>query len=215
MRRAKRRDSRTEDGCRAALTSPRGLSAPPPGRAGLGAEARASVGSQGEDWGWRREHSLKGASAPQLAGRESGKNSAAAEETRDFFLSLCFLVREERGFRAPLKGAPETGASRSYQRRPQRRARDAKAAAAATKKPVCEHRSLSTPPLPGACAAHHCQGPVIQGQLSRENARCAECTACLGLLQRHDASAAAGSPRLHTHPSPGLSEPEAPNQLLL
>ena len=27
---------------------------------GLGAEARASVGSQGEDWGWRREHSLKG-----------------------------------------------------------------------------------------------------------------------------------------------------------
>ena len=47
-------------GRRAALTSPRGLSAPPPGRAGLGAEARASVGSQGEDWGWRREHSLKG-----------------------------------------------------------------------------------------------------------------------------------------------------------
>ena len=39
---------------------PRGFSAHPPGRAGLGAEARASVGSQGEDWGWRREHSLKG-----------------------------------------------------------------------------------------------------------------------------------------------------------
>ena len=60
VRRAKGRDSRTEDQCRAALTSPRGLSAPPPGRAGLGAEARVSVGSQGEDWGWRREHSLKG-----------------------------------------------------------------------------------------------------------------------------------------------------------
>ena len=30
------------------------------GRRGPGAEARASVGSQGEDWGWRREHSLKG-----------------------------------------------------------------------------------------------------------------------------------------------------------
>ena len=30
------------------------------GRRGLGAEARASVGPQGEDWGWRREHSLKG-----------------------------------------------------------------------------------------------------------------------------------------------------------
>ena len=26
----------------------------------LGAEARASVGSQGEDWGWRRKHNLKG-----------------------------------------------------------------------------------------------------------------------------------------------------------
>ena len=60
VRRAKRRGSRTETRRRAALTSLRGLSAQPPGRAGLGAEARASVGSQGEDWGWRREHSLKG-----------------------------------------------------------------------------------------------------------------------------------------------------------
>ena len=60
VRRAKRRDSRTEARHRAALTSPRGLSAHPPGRAGLGAEARASVRSQGEDRGWRNEHSLKG-----------------------------------------------------------------------------------------------------------------------------------------------------------
>ena len=60
VRRAKWRGSRMEDRCRPALTSLRGLSAHPPGRAGLGAEARASVGSQGEDWGWRREHSLKG-----------------------------------------------------------------------------------------------------------------------------------------------------------
>ena len=104
VRRVKRRDSSTEARCRAALTSPRGLSAPPLGRAGLGAEARASeVGSQGEDWGWRREHSLKGASAPQLAGRESGKRSAAAEQARDFFLPLCFAVRKERGFRAQSK----------------------------------------------------------------------------------------------------------------
>ena len=36
VRRAKRRDSRTENRCRAALTSPRGLSAHPPGRAGAG-----------------------------------------------------------------------------------------------------------------------------------------------------------------------------------
>ena len=109
VRRAKWRGSRTEDWCRPALTSPRGLSAPPPGRAGLGAEARASeVGSQGGDWGWLHENSLKGASVPQLAGRESGKRSGAAEEARGFFFPLCFLVREERGFRAPLKGAPES-----------------------------------------------------------------------------------------------------------
>ena len=36
VRRAKRRDSRTEDQCRAALTSPRGLSAHPTGWAGAG-----------------------------------------------------------------------------------------------------------------------------------------------------------------------------------
>ena len=60
VRRAQQRDSHTEDRCRAALTTPRGLSAHPPGWAGLGAEARAAVGSQGEDWGWGREHSLKG-----------------------------------------------------------------------------------------------------------------------------------------------------------
>ena len=78
VRRAKQRDSRTEAQRRAALTSPRGSSAQPPGRAGLGAEARASVGSQGEDWGWLLKHSLKGASVPELAGRESGKRSGAA-----------------------------------------------------------------------------------------------------------------------------------------
>ena len=59
---------------------------------------------------------------PQLDGRESRKKSGAAEETRDFFLPLCFLVREERGLRAPLKGAPEMGASHSDQHGPQRRA---------------------------------------------------------------------------------------------
>ena len=92
------------------------------GKWGLGAEALAWVGSHGEDWGWLREHSLRGASAPQLARRESGIKSGAAEEARDFFLPLCFLVREERGFRAQLNGAPETGVSCGYQSGPQRRA---------------------------------------------------------------------------------------------
>ena len=79
------------------------------------AETRASeVRSQGEDRGWLLEHSLKGASAPQLARTESGKKSGVAEEARDFFLPLCFLVHQERGLRAPLKGAPETGVSHGY-----------------------------------------------------------------------------------------------------
>ena len=75
-------------------------------RLGLGAEAPVSeVRSQGEDWGWLREHSLKGASAPRLAGRESGKRSGTAEEARDH----CFGVHEERRVRALPKQAPETG----------------------------------------------------------------------------------------------------------
>ena len=87
----------------------------------LGAGARSSeVRSQGEDWGWLREHSLKGASAPQLVGRESRKKFGATEEARDFFFPLCFLVCEERGLRAPLKGAPEMGVSHDYQHGPQR-----------------------------------------------------------------------------------------------
>ena len=46
---------------------------------GLGAEALASeVRSQGENWGWLCEHSLKGASGRRLAGKESGKKSGPA-----------------------------------------------------------------------------------------------------------------------------------------
>ena len=84
---------------------------------GLGAEAPAlEVRSQREDWGWLREHSLKGASVPQLARSVSTRRSGAAEEARDYSLPLSFVVHEERGFRATTKQAPEMGASRSYQR---------------------------------------------------------------------------------------------------
>ena len=39
-------------------------------RWGLGAESQPSeVRPQGDDWGWLHEHSLKGTSVPQLAGR--------------------------------------------------------------------------------------------------------------------------------------------------
>ena len=61
---------------------------------------------------------MKGASEPELAGRESRKKAGPAEETRD----NCFGVHKERGFRAPPKRAPETGASCSYQHRNQRQA---------------------------------------------------------------------------------------------
>ena len=52
------------------------------------------VRPQGEDWGWLLEDSLKGASAPQLARRESGEKSGLAGEARDH----CFRVCKERGF---------------------------------------------------------------------------------------------------------------------
>ena len=79
MQRAKWRDSRTEDQCRPAFTSPRGFLLTRRHGQGLGAEAWASeVRSQGEDWGWLREHSLKEASAPQLAGKEFGEKSGTA-----------------------------------------------------------------------------------------------------------------------------------------
>ena len=47
VQRAKQRDSRTEDRCQPALTTPRGLSAHPPGRAGGGWELRL--------WLWRSD----------------------------------------------------------------------------------------------------------------------------------------------------------------
>ena len=79
VQRAKQRDSHTEDWCRPACSSLRGLSAHQPSGWGLGAEALASeVRPQGEHWGWLREHSLKGATAPQLTGRESRKKSGIA-----------------------------------------------------------------------------------------------------------------------------------------
>ena len=61
------------------------------------------------------------------------------------------------------------------------------------------------PPLPGACAARHCQGPVIQGQPPQENTRRAS-----GWCNITLASAAAGSPRIRTPPSPRPERARAP-----
>ena len=80
----------------------------------VGAEAWASdFRSQGEDWGWLREHRLKGASAPQLARKESGKNSGPAEEARDH----CFGVQ---GDSEHCLNELEMGMSHGYQHRHQR-----------------------------------------------------------------------------------------------
>ena len=94
MRRAKRRDSHTEARRQAALTSPRGLSAPPPGRAGLGAEAQASVGSQGEAWGWQSEHSLKGLAHHSWLGGRPGKGLELPKRQETFsYLSVSWCAR--------------------------------------------------------------------------------------------------------------------------
>ena len=98
------------------------------------------VRPQGEDWGWLREDNLKGASAPQLARRETRNKSGPAEEARDHN----FRVHKEKGFllcvptdgRAPPKRVPETGASHSYHLAPQRQAWTATTATTATKNPV-------------------------------------------------------------------------------
>ena len=149
---------------------------------------------QGEAWGWLREHSLKGLVCHIWPGGSQGK-SLKLPKRQETFSCLPVSWCARRGDSERRLKELQTGTSRSYQRGPQRQARDAKAAAAATKKAVCKHRSPSTPPLLGACAARHCQGPVIQGQLPRENAW------RLRLLQRH---AGLCRRRLAPHPYPSL-----------
>ena len=92
VRRAKRRDSRTEARHQAALSSLRGSSAHLLGRAGLEAEARASVGSQGEDWGWRHEHSLTGLAHHSWLGGRPGKSLQLPKRQETYsclFVSRC------------------------------------------------------------------------------------------------------------------------------
>ena len=74
---------------------------------------------------------------------------------------------------------------------------------------------ISHPRPLGACAAPHCQGPMIQGELPRENTwHTSDC--CNVTL----ASATAGLPCIPIIttvplPPPGMSEPQPPNQPLL
>ena len=64
------------------------------GGQGLGAEARASVGSQGEDWGWRREHSLKGLAHHSWLGVRE-KVCSCRRGKRHFLASLFRGMQEE------------------------------------------------------------------------------------------------------------------------
>ena len=214
VRRAKRRDSCTEDQRWPTLTSPRGLSAHPPGRAGLGAEARASeVGSQGEDWGWRCEHSLKGASAPQLARTESRKKSGHAGEERD----LRFCTR--RGDSFPISSQKAEHCLHELQRWAQ--------ATAISSDPRDGHEMLRLLLLPprSLCAStgHYphlpswepVQPATARVPWSRENTWCT--WGCCNITL---ASAASGSPCIPVMttvplPSSSLSEQESCNQPLL
>ena len=136
-----------------------------PARVGEGWELRLRLQSSDprERTGVDCVKTPEGVTAPQLARRESRGKSGTAKEAKDH----SFRVREERAFlphvltetRAPPKLAPEMGTSHGYQLGPQRWARNAKAATAATKNPVCKHRSLSTMCPTGTCAACHARVP--------------------------------------------------------
>ena len=86
-----------------------------------------------------------------LAGRESGKKSAAAEEARDFFFPLDVSRRARRGDAERRLNKLETGASRSYQRGPQRRARAA--AISADPRDGQQTLRLLLPPPRSLCAS--------------------------------------------------------------
>ena len=205
VQRAKQRDFHTEDRWRPALTSLRCLSAHLPGQMGAGSWGSGfGVQTPRRGWGWLCEHSLKGASSSQLAGREYRKKSGPAREARDHCLRVCkegtFLIRVPTDDRGTPKWAPEMGMSCGYHLGPQRRAWTTTAATTATKDPVCKYRSLPTPsrilcntPLPGFCDS----GTTSSG----------EHMACLKLLQRHTRLCCC---RLATHSNYDYHTPPSP-----
>ena len=189
---------------------------------GLGDEAWASeVGSQGEDWGWQREHILKGATAPQLAGRESGKNSGPTKR-QETIVSGC--VR--RGDSFPVCPQKAEHHLNKLQRLERAMAisldtRDRHEMLRLLLQPsriLCSstgHNSHAPPtPRPGSLCSTPLPGSHDPGTNSP-----GEHTACLRLLQHH---ASLCHCRLIPHsnynyripPSPALSEPESPNQPL-
>ena len=210
VRRAKWRDSRTEARRRAALTSPRGLSAHPPGQAGLGAEARASVGSQGEDWGWLCEHSLKELAHHSWLGGRPGKSLQLPKRQETF--SCLFVSRRTR-----------RGDSESRLKELQRRARAA--AISVGPRDGRETLRLLLPPPKSLCATtghspHRLSREPVQAATARVPGSGDNFPG-----RTHGAPQAAATSRQPLPPQarptsvplppPGLSEPEPPKQLLL
>ena len=173
------------------------------GGRGLGAEGRASVGSQGEDWGWRSEHSLKGLAHHSKPGGSLGKRLQLPK--RQETVSCLFVSRCAR-----------RGDSECHLHELQRRAR---AAAIST-----DHRDghetlrLLLPPRRTLCAStghypHRPSWEPVQPTTakllwSRDNfprrthgAPHAAATSRLRLLQRH---AGLCRRRLAPHPYPSL-----------
>ena len=151
------------------------------------------------------------------------KKSAAAEEARDFFLPLCFAARKERGFRAPPKRAPETGASRDYQRGPQRRAQDT--VISTDPRDGHEMLRLLLPPPRSLYAStghspHHPSREPVQPAtarlpLSRDNFPRRTHGVPQAAAMSHRPLLPQAHPASIPLPPPGLREPEPPSQLLL
>ena len=169
-----------------------------PRRGGRGWELRlGSVGSQGEDWGWRRGHSLKGLAHHSWLGGRPGKSLQLPKRQETF--SCLFLSRRAR-----------RGDSEHRLNELQRPARAV--AISAEPRDGSETLGLLLPPPKILCAStghspHHPSWEPVQPATAsvRDPGTTSpgERTARLRLLQRHNASAAAGSPRLLcTPPSP-------------
>ena len=157
---------------------------------GLGAEVRAlEVRSQGEGWGWLREHSQKVASAPQLARREYQKKSGPVGEARDHCLGCT-----RRGASCSMCPQTTEHCLSKLQRRAWAIVIISDPEACTDCWPHCHQGScvqaqVTTHTLPGACAARHCQGSMMQGQLPWENTHHA--SGCCNVML----ASAAGMPR--------------------
>ena len=219
----KQRDSHTEDWCQTALTSLRCFSAHPPGQAGSGSRSSGFGGqTTGRGLGLAAWRQSEGASAPQLARRESRKKPGPAGEARDH----CLKVHEEGG--KPTIGGPCSMHPQRAGHRLCKLQRQVWAVAVISDHKGwhhyccrCHQRScvkvqVIAHTFPGASTAHHCQGSPNMGPTFP-----GECRACLRLLQLHAGLCLSRrSPHIPTVtavsiPIPSLSEKVSPNQQLL